>query len=118
MKTKTRSKRKEAKDKKTGAIVRDLMKPIYMFGRHDAPDTFVTDLAVALTKLDAGESFYLRVGDKVYHVATQLYRSMGTPKEKVAERMREVCWDSLAERVESAWQSDKSAVEVLSEMRR
>jgi hypothetical protein len=45
-------------------IVRDLMKPIYIFGRHDAPETFVTQLDVALQKLTAGETFYLRAATK------------------------------------------------------
>jgi hypothetical protein len=73
------------------AIVRDLMKPIYMFGQHDAPETFVTQLDVALQKLDAGETFYLRAGDKVYHIATTFYRSMGMTMEPVKERMRTIC---------------------------
>ena len=40
------------------------------------------------------------------------------PREALAESEWEARWDVLAQQVSDAWQSEKSAVELLSEMRR
>jgi len=40
------------------------------------------------------------------------------PREAAAELDWEARWDALAQRVSDAWQSERSAVELLSEMRR
>jgi hypothetical protein len=70
------------------AIVRDLMKPIYNFGRHDAPDQFVIHLDEARRKLRRGEDFTIRVGNDVYQVSPGFYRSVGISQRAVEQRLQ------------------------------
>jgi hypothetical protein len=72
------------------AIVRDLMKPIYNFGYHDAPDQFVIHLAEALLKLNQGEDFYIRAGNDVYEVPPGFYRSVGISQRAVEQRLQKL----------------------------
>ncbi len=71
-------------------IARDLLKPIYIFGRHPAPDQFITRLDSALAKVEAGEDFYVRVRDEVYHVATWFYSASGIPRQQVVSRLADL----------------------------
>lgn len=66
-------------------IARDLMKAIYVFGRHDG--RFVTELDEAVSKVKAGEDFYLRVGDDVFEVATWFYQASNIPQGEVIQRL-------------------------------
>jgi hypothetical protein len=84
---------KTPKSRKNTTIVRDLMKPIYMFGRHSITSP-VTEIEDALARFRAGENFYWRVGDYVYHVATNLYRATGVDDEQVARRLKSFVADN------------------------
>jgi hypothetical protein len=70
------------------AIVRDLMKPIYNFGCHDAPDQFVIHLDEARRKLRQGEDFYIRAGNDVYQVSPSFYRSVGISQQAIEQRLK------------------------------
>ena len=69
-------------------IVRDLMKPVYIFGRHKPADQHITQLDASLAKLEAGKNFYVRAGDRVYYVNVGFYRASGIPGEQVANLLR------------------------------
>ncbi len=72
-------------------LVRDLMKPVYVFGRLAKPGTCVDDLSAALERLRAGRRFYVRAGGGVvYEVSPQMYRSIGIPHTHVARRLKAV----------------------------
>ena len=69
------------------ALVRDLMKPIYIFGQHDSPDEFVTEFKEARARLQAGENFYMHAGDRVYYANVAFYRASSIPQDQVMLRL-------------------------------
>ncbi|HKZ82136.1 MAG TPA: hypothetical protein VJ793_00590 [Anaerolineae bacterium] len=79
-------------------IVRDLMKPVYIFGRHEPADQHITQLDAALAKLKAGKNFYVRASDRVYYVNVGFYCTNGIPVEQVANLLR-----MLLQPPEAAW---------------
>ncbi len=79
--------RHENREKKT-ALLRDLMKPRYIFGLGGQPYHFITDLPTALEKLEQGEDFYVYPGgDLAYQVWPGFYQSGGTPYAEIVERL-------------------------------
>jgi len=72
------------------ALVRDLMKSIYVFGQHDSSDQFVTSFKEARAKLKAGKNFYVHAGDRVYYANVKFYRANDIPPEQVTLRLLEL----------------------------
>jgi hypothetical protein len=71
-------------------LVRDLMQPIYIFGRHAPANRHVTRLDAALERLAAGKNFYLRAGDRLYYANVLAYCSGAISRDQVAQRLMEL----------------------------
>ena len=69
------------------ALVRDLMKSIYVFGQHDSPDEFVNEFQEARARLKAGKNFYVRAGDRVYYANLKFYRASKMPSEQITAQL-------------------------------
>ena len=78
-------------------------------------ETAERNLNKLLEELNLGETVTL-VGSK--GVPRALLVSLKPAPRRFLETNWEARWDALARKVSAAWQSDKSAVEILSEMRR
>ena len=79
-------------------------------------DRAAQDLQTVLQQLHLGETVTL-VGDEGAPEALLVsLRARGAEHHAVADWDER--WDELANRIGDAWQSEKSAVEILSEMRR
>jgi hypothetical protein len=75
----------------TRVLLRDLMKPVFIFGQGGQPFQVITELSQALGKLEAGESFYVYPGgDTVYHVNPGFYQDCGIPCGQVRQRLTAV----------------------------
>ena len=79
-------------------------------------ETAERDLRRLLEELDLGDTVTLIGAEGVPQALLVSLRS--GLRETPAESDWEARWDALAEQVSEAWQSEKSAVELLSEMRR
>jgi hypothetical protein len=79
-------------------------------------ETAERDLRRLLEELDLGDTVTL-IGSEGAPQAL-LVSLKPAPREVLAESEWEARWDVLAQQVSDAWQSEKSAVELLSEMRR
>jgi hypothetical protein len=79
-------------------------------------ETAERDLRRLLEELDLGDTVTL-IGSEGAPQAL-LVSLKPAPREALAESEWEARWDVLAQQVSDAWQSEKSAVELLSEMRR
>ncbi len=79
-------------------------------------ETAERDLRRLLEELDLGDTVTLIGSEGVPQALLVSLRP--APQEEPAESDREARWDALAQRVSEAWRSEKSAVELLSEMRR
>ena len=79
-------------------------------------ETAERDLRRLLEELDLGDTVTL-IGSGGAPQAL-LVSLKPVPREALAESEWEARWDALAQEVSEAWQSEKSAVELLSEMRR
>ena len=69
------------------ALVRDLMKSVYVFGQHDSPEKFVTQFDQARAKLKAGKNFYVRAGNSVYYANVKFYHASNIPQDQVMLRL-------------------------------
>ena len=79
-------------------------------------ETAERDLRRLLEELDLGDTVTLIGSEGVPQALLVSLRP--APHEAPAGSDWEARWDALAQRVSEAWQSEKSAVELLSEMRR
>ncbi len=78
------------------AIVRDLMKSVYVFGQHDSPEKFVTCFEEARAKLKAGRNFYMRAGNSVYYANVKFYRASNISQDQVTLRLLDLLAPSEA----------------------
>ena len=79
-------------------------------------ETTERDLRRLLEELDPGDTITLIGAEGVPQAL--LVSPRPAPREAPAESDWEARWDALAQQVSEAWQSEKGAVELLSEMRR
>jgi len=79
-------------------------------------ETAERDLRRLLEELNLGDTVTLIGPEGVPQALLVSLRP--APREAAAESDWEARWDALAQQVSEAWQSEKSAVELLSEMRR
>ena len=79
-------------------------------------ETAERDLRRLLEELDLGDTVTLIGSEGAPQALLVSLRS--ALREAPAESDWEARWDALAQQVSEAWQSEKSAVELLSEMRR
>jgi hypothetical protein len=79
-------------------------------------ETAERDLRRLLEELDLGDTVTL-IGSEGAPQAL-LVSLRPAPREAPAQSDWEARWDALAQQVSEAWKSEKSAVELLSEMRR
>ncbi len=68
-------------------LVRDLMKPIYLFGQHAPQAEWITDRKTARAKIAARENFYLRAGERLYFANALAYAAMAIPRRALFERI-------------------------------
>lgn len=88
--TRRSHKRRTVKQETPSFLVRDLMKPIYLFGRHAPSDEWITDRETARAKIAARENFYLRVGERVYFVNLLAYPAFSISPERIVKRIDEL----------------------------
>lgn len=85
--TTSKARRTRPKQKPSPLLVRDLMKPIYLFGQHAPAHEWIVDCKRAREKIAARENFYLRVGDHLYFVNILAYSAFGIPRKRIVERI-------------------------------
>lgn len=82
-----RAHRATSKQKLSSTLVRDLMLPIYVFGRHAPEENWIVERQAACSKIAARENFYLRAGNQVYFANTTAYAASAIAPERIIERI-------------------------------